>query len=304
MNCQGFQKYVGAFADGELDVPLNLEALEHLNVCPNCAGKVARVHGLRAALRDAYADTVAPAALHGRLRGALGLDVPRTNHSAAGGQPSARPGGLRRRWFLPMSVAAMILLAAVLVLRSGPLGGLLTATSDGSAAQFAADVRDQHALCISNNAHIESHRLADASPRLVAETLSNRLNLRVLAPDLHSSGYDLIGGRECGVRGRTAGHALYERDEGTAYLSIFSASRGPDVTPNRTAEPFGSAYYADVSEGMPTVVAWSDHGGTYAACATLPEAELVKVLAPLQGTARRWSGDAQFVAQALQIGAP
>ena len=54
MNCQSFRKYIGAFADGELEVSQNLEALEHLNMCPSCAARVTNINELKEAINRAY----------------------------------------------------------------------------------------------------------------------------------------------------------------------------------------------------------------------------------------------------------
>ena len=47
MTCKTFRKYLYAFADGELETRENLEALEHLNMCPSCCRKVAVQQALR-----------------------------------------------------------------------------------------------------------------------------------------------------------------------------------------------------------------------------------------------------------------
>ena len=68
MNCTSFRKYVGAFADGELDTKLNLDALEHLNMCPDCARRVSHVQELKAALKRVLPVEGAPADLIELLR--------------------------------------------------------------------------------------------------------------------------------------------------------------------------------------------------------------------------------------------
>ncbi|MCC7314685.1 MAG: zf-HC2 domain-containing protein, partial [Planctomycetes bacterium] len=36
MNCKSVQKFLHAFADGQLGVRANCEVLDHLKMCPSC----------------------------------------------------------------------------------------------------------------------------------------------------------------------------------------------------------------------------------------------------------------------------
>ena len=71
MNCTQFRKYAGAFADGELDIQINLEALEHLNMCPACTQRVDEIASLRPALERPHSNPRAPRELRDRIRHAL-----------------------------------------------------------------------------------------------------------------------------------------------------------------------------------------------------------------------------------------
>ena len=72
MDCLGFRKYVGAFADGELDVDRNLDVLEHLNMCPKCAAQVQEIHNLKSVLCRQHESVSAPQARAGVVAKTIG----------------------------------------------------------------------------------------------------------------------------------------------------------------------------------------------------------------------------------------
>lgn len=289
MNCTTFRKYIGAFADGELDVPLNLEALEHLNVCPSCAGKVADVHGLKSALHRVHGEIAAPAALRAQVRGVVArLSAAASVGTAEGPTTGRRPSmdlvSVLRRWFLPLSVTTMVLLGAFYLLRTGPLSATVPPGAMGPAARFVADVRERHDLCVTRPPLFDRNVFPypGVGTRLVADQLSRRLSRRALVPDLSRAGFALVGADLCRIGGRSAGQAFYRREPAGTALSLFSAEPVPELTPNRPASTFGVPYFASSVEGEPTVVAWHAPEGTFGACGDLAESELVKTLAPFR----------------------
>jgi anti-sigma factor (TIGR02949 family) len=102
MNCREAAKFLYAFADGELETRDNLHVLEHINMCPECCGKVTIQQQLKGAIAVAFRDEVAPVSLHDRIRSAL----------AAAEDASVGPSRIISLW-RPLAAAAVIVLAMV-----------------------------------------------------------------------------------------------------------------------------------------------------------------------------------------------
>ena len=71
MNCREFRKYVGAFADGELDTQTSASVLEHLNMCPHCAQQVDEVQRMKDAVGRVLGVEDASPELAQRIRAAI-----------------------------------------------------------------------------------------------------------------------------------------------------------------------------------------------------------------------------------------
>ena len=85
MGCDRYRKYVGAFADGELEVKDNLDFLEHIKMCPACAARVDEVTTMKGALQHAYADVEPSESLRLRIAASLGkLGVDRRRSPRSG----------------------------------------------------------------------------------------------------------------------------------------------------------------------------------------------------------------------------
>ena len=112
MNCTQFRKYAGAFADGELDIPLNLEALEHLNMCPACTQRVDEITALRSALERTHSNHLVPKEARDRIRNALDAEIREAKPEEFDPALAANRhvGRLRRtsRWLVPLSMAAVL----------------------------------------------------------------------------------------------------------------------------------------------------------------------------------------------------
>lgn len=282
MNCKTFRKYAGAFADGELDVPQNLEALEHLNMCPDCARRVDEVGTLKSALRRWWSGHRAPSSLRERvattLRRAASWDAAAPALALVEDEDDVRRAlAVRRsRLLVPMAVAAALLFY-VAIFRYLPGDPLPQGTMTVVSARIVQDVRKQHQYCMEHlSEHVldptEGGNLADLSGRL-----SRDLKLRVLSPNLRASGFEFVGYGICGVQGRPGAHVLYHRSDSGSLLSLYTIARVPELQANTVAGPSGRRYFLSEDEQAFTVLAWHDGEETYAACVAMPRRPLLEV---------------------------
>ncbi len=281
MNCKNFRKFVGAFADGELDVQLNLEALEHLNMCPACAKRVNEITDCKAALQRVWPRCEAPAYLRTCVANMLTKAVQSgdlsNDHEQAASKTTATASTktLRFSYFVkPAAIAAAILLC-VAVWQLAPDEKVAPGEITVLAARTVADVRTQHMHCSAMPSGMHHDQTLSRSLSTIASRLSKRLKLKVLVPDLTSFGYKLVGADACGIQGRAAAHVLYESAGGERKLSVYTVNRLSDLTPNRPVSPSGRRYFVASVDNALTVLAWHEGLQSYTVCAPLPEESLL-----------------------------
>jgi hypothetical protein len=276
MNCHAFRKYIGAFADGELEVNENLQALDHLGMCPDCARKVVAVDQLRDALRRVYGMATAPQ----HVSDLVGRAV-----EAAQGEATdefADPPGITallirlRRVLIPLGIAASILLAVTAsryLRHERPMPGAVTVVT----GRAVADIKDQHRECLLRR-HDRRHMFRPTfGLRSAAIQLGNELKINVLAPELTSFGFEFVSAGSCGVRGHRGSHFKYAAIPTGAPLSVFSLFRidglgGDAVTTQNDLEYFVS------SDDELTVVAWHEGRQTYAFCGPVSEPQMLGLI--------------------------
>lgn len=272
MNCQSFRKYVGAFADGELDTDLSLQALEHLNMCPSCAQRIAEVEAIKASLRRIWSQERAPDSLRTRIEVALRGTSPASPIEADASSPVAP-----RRFRLAAPLAA----AATLVLGVAIWQLAVAPPAAGLPAALAAAVRAQHRDCIAMGDKHHDPTLARTC-EAIRDGLGQRLALDVAAPDLADLGCDLVGADECGVRGRKGAHVLYRGRETGAYLSLFTLARLSDLAGADARA--GRAFLRNEAEGS-SIVAWQGSDASYILCGELPCDRLIELARPIRTAA-------------------
>ncbi|MFQ5493805.1 MAG: anti-sigma factor family protein [Phycisphaerae bacterium] len=275
-----FRKLVGAFADGELEVHDNLDILEHLNMCPGCAARVAEVEGLKNSLRRCFSGVKAPARLHARVQELCGETV-----AARAAGSRFDPRRLARRWShwaVPLGMAAALGLVVTLrsqILSGPPEAGTITVVT----GRVVADVRGQHAACV----HGRGLRHHEAGlPRRVPDLgriLGRDLHLAVLAPDLSARGFNLVGADRCGIRGRRGAHVLYASAATGTMLSVFTVDRLAGLGPVAGSSKEKGGYF--ISDEGTSVVAWDDGPQTYVLCGDFPTAELTSLANAVRNTA-------------------
>ena len=103
MNCEDIERLSDAYADGELDLERTVALEAHVSTCEACAARLARIRGIRQALRTVPYFR-APEALAARIR--------TTVADAAAATPPQQPRSLRtrRRTWRPWVLSAASLL--------------------------------------------------------------------------------------------------------------------------------------------------------------------------------------------------
>jgi len=271
MNCQSFRKYVGAFADGELDTSLNVESLEHLNMCPACAQKVTQVHQLKAALRRTMDTPAAPAALAKKIRTSIRCEATQVT------PPPHRQARLIYRLLIPIGVAAGLLATAMIwQWQQQPDRTPERGSATVIKARFPAEVRNQHTQCAHYGRKHHDASLGRDLPG-IASKLTGRLKLAVLAPDLGAYGFTLVGADQCGTMGRKGAHVVYEDPNGRI-LSVFTVAEADcaSLTFGEQIRKTDVAYSVD-RHGELAVIAWSEGCATYVFCADIPADRLLEV---------------------------
>lgn len=234
-NCRDVESKLAEYVDAEQPGPERQAIEAHLQACPSCR---ARASGERAAhdlvcARRGTLRGCAPAGLRGRC--------------AAQRRPADGAGRLTRRPWVPMSVAASILVAAGMFLLFGWGSSVET-----YAAQLAAD----HLKCFQFPPDASS--AADVS--LVGKNWQQAAGWALkVAASAPSEQLQLLGVRRCGSsRGRVA-HIFYKwRGEP---LSVYVLNYRFD----RTA---GAAHDHDVHRLGEHAIVWTHRDRTYAVVAS------------------------------------
>lgn len=231
--------------DGELPGEDRMAYDSWLKANPEMAARSARYLADTEALRSALADV-------------LSEPVPPRLTKTLLGEAGARRQGLPSRWWL--AAAAAVLLAL------GGLGGYFAGLSglgieDPAQDQLAEEAIAAHVIYAAEKRHAVE---VPASDKGHMETwLSNRIGLRLVAPDLAPDGFHLVGGRLLPAGSHKAAMLLYEDDAGNR-ISMFITAE---------AAAGGKGTYADATDG-PRAVYWLDKGYGCAVVGSLPGGRL------------------------------
>ena len=280
MNCTDFRRSVTAYADGEFADVQDLEADRHLRTCPACAEHVADTTVLKSALKHAYGGTTAPPKLRDRILASLDGEVA-AKSVGQDAVPTADGNGLLYRLMVPLGLAAALFLA-VFAYWYWPSTGAHCVMDTKVAGRGPEAVRQQHRLCAS---HAADHHDPALTRDLVqiAQRLGDELSLAVIAPDLSSDGFRLMGADRCGIGGRHGAHVLYQATSDGRLLSVFTVARWPDLTSEdqtsagQASRQNDDEYFVS-TDGALTVVAWHKGPDSHAVCAPANGAELVNLV--------------------------
>ncbi|MGD2108765.1 MAG: zf-HC2 domain-containing protein [Phycisphaerae bacterium] len=276
MDCKAFRKYIGAFADGELEVEPNLEALEHLNMCPPCSARVNAVGSLKTAMKRAYGDARAPERLRRRVLAALDAEVDGVELESPVGAGFSRGRSFKSRVMIPLGMAAA-LTCVVVFWKLWPARELRTDVRLALPGQVASDVRSQHRYCIGQRGGAHNDDSLPHDLKIVAERLSARLHMKVIAPDLSAMGLELVGADSCGVKGRPGAHVVYKSAATGKTLSVFTVGRWEGMDDRDPEHPNRRGYFVSRDDDQVCVVAWHEGDETYLVCSDLPESVLMDI---------------------------
>lgn len=211
-NCADFDPLMTPYVDGEAD-PADRAALDaHLAGCPPCRERADAERAARS-LVQRYVSTLsrpAPAALRARCVGA----VPSSRMPPG----SSRAGSRVRRW-VPVSMAATVLLAVA--------GVLMVGQQERLEAAFAAQLAIDHEKCFTEfgTGHPPLDA-AEAEARLAAEH-----GIEVSVPaSVESDQIELVDVRSCDYDNGHMAHLLYEVQGQPVSLFVIPETRPGERT--------------------------------------------------------------------------
>ncbi|RRI05867.1 anti-sigma factor [Mesorhizobium tamadayense] len=235
--------------DGELPGEERMAYDAWLEANPEMRAKSARYIADRAALRAA-------------LAGVMDEPVPARLRQAVLGEAPARTPAWRSRWWLSAAAAAVLIVGgfAGYVAGTGGIG-----REEGADDQLAEQAIAAHVIYAAEKRHAVEVAASDKDH--LQTWLSNRIGLKLVAPDLAAEGFELVGGRllPAGERGKAA-MLLYEDAKGER-ISLFVTAESSEAA---------KGTYAAEADG-PEAVYWLDKGYGCAVVGSLPRERLSEV---------------------------
>ncbi|MCZ8543247.1 anti-sigma factor [Mesorhizobium qingshengii] len=234
--------------DGELPADERTAYDAWLDANPEMKARSTRFTADRVALQAAFA-------------GVLDETVPVRLRKVVLGETPVKAAAPSSRWWL--SAAAAVLLVA------GGLGGYL-AGIDGLGQEDPAEDRLAEQAIAAHVIYAAEQRHAvevPASDKDHLQTwLSNRVGLKLVAPDLTADGFQLVGGRLLPAGESKAAMLLYEDGKGQR-ISLFVTTESAENT---------KGTYMAAQDG-PEAVYWLDKGYGCAVVGSLPRERLAEV---------------------------
>ncbi|TGQ66749.1 anti-sigma factor [Mesorhizobium sp. M00.F.Ca.ET.186.01.1.1] len=234
--------------DGELPAEERIAYDAWLDANPEMKAKSARFTADRTALRAAFGNVLDEA-------------VPERLRKVVFGEAPLKTAAPRSRWWLAAAAAAILVM--------GGLGGYFAGSGGIGQEDPAEDLLAEQAIAAHVIYAAEKRHAVEvpASDKDHLQTwLSNRVGLKLVAPDLTADGFELVGGRLLPAGAGKAAMLLYEDGKGQR-LSLF-------VTTETTANAKGT-YMA--AQNGPEAVYWLDKGYGCAVVGSLPREQLAAV---------------------------
>ena len=234
--------------DGELPADERVAYETWLESNPEMKAKSVRYTADRSALRAAFA-------------GVIDEPVPARLRKALLGETPTKGAVPRSRWWLSAAAAA--------VLAVGGVGGYFAGIDhlgleDPAEDQLAEQAIAAHVIYAAEQRHAVEVPASDKDH--LQTWLSNRVGLKLVAPDLTADGFQLVGGRLLPAGQGKAAMLLYQDDKGER-ISLF-------VTAESSENAKGT--YASAEDG-PQAVYWLDRGYGCAVVGSLPHERLSAV---------------------------
>lgn len=201
------------------------------------------------------------AAMHAAFAGVVDEPVPARLRQIVLGDAPARVAVPRSRWWLAAAAAAVLIIGGV----GGYFAGIDgIGRDDGADDQLAEAAIAAHVIYAAEQRHAVEVPASDKDH--LQTWLSNRVGLKLVAPDLVAEGFQLVGGRLLPAGQGKAAMLLYEDAKGER-ISLFVTAE--------SAEKTKGTYMAD-SDG-PEAVYWLDKGYGCAVVGSLPRERLAAV---------------------------
>ncbi|TPI10217.1 anti-sigma factor [Mesorhizobium sp. B4-1-3] len=234
--------------DGELPGEERMAYDAWLDANPEMKAKSTRYIADRAAMRAAVA-------------GVMDEPVPARLRQVVLGEAPAKASPWRSRWWLSAAAAAMLAV--------GGLGGYVAgidsiARSEGD-DQLAEQAIAAHVIYAAEKRHAVEVPASDKDH--LQTWLSNRIGLKLVAPDLAAEGFDLVGGR-----------LLPAGDQSKAAMLLYEDAKGERISLYVTADSSETSKGTYTAEtGGPEAVYWLDKGYACAVVGSLPPERLSDV---------------------------
>ncbi|MDX8513608.1 anti-sigma factor family protein [Mesorhizobium captivum] len=235
--------------DGELPGEERMAYDAWLEANPEMRAKSARYIADRAALRAA-------------LAGVMDEPVPARLRQAVLGEAPVKTPAWRSRWWLSAAAAAVLMVGGF----GGYMAGIGGRGREGGADdQLAEQAIAAHVIYAAEKRHAVEVPASDKDH--LQTWLSNRVGLKLVAPDLAAEGFDLVGGR-----------LLPSGEHGKAAMLLYEDAKGERISLFVTAESSATAKgtYAAEADG-PEAVYWLDKGYGCAVVGSLPRERLSEV---------------------------
>jgi len=258
VNCRDARKYLSAFLDDELDVRTNIEILEHVGICPECARCLEEQRLLKESVARYIGSVRAPEHLRARIADALSSVGSRRRVDAALLREAVKSG-----WFRIAAAAASILVVFGLVY------GLLLSPTAGlgfdAMNKHIAVLRDEVPAWVYTRDRERALRLA-----------LFRFHSKPAIPLLSDEQFELVGAGPAEMESRDVGHFCFRYGGVTVSMFVFE---GLPLTEIGGAERETRLGVVKVDHrGEMSLVGWRTGSFTYVMVGRLSEEDFLKVL--------------------------
>jgi anti-sigma factor RsiW len=214
--CARWELMLHGFVDSELDAAHSLELEQHLATCPDCAGQLERIRGLKQVVSQKGVRWQTPDHVRAQVLAAI------AHEAAKQAQPRTsmwdRLFGMMRQWLFVPSLAA---LAASLFLVFGPI-------------QQHASV-EQEVVSSHVRSMLASHLtdVATSDQHTVKPWFNGKIDFSPPVVDLAPQGFPLVGGRLDYVEGRVVAALVYKRRGHIINVFVWPAAPGNTLATSR-----------------------------------------------------------------------
>ena len=233
MKCEEIHLFLDAYLDGELDSARDLEAEEHLALCPACQSLVEERREFRSFFAANVACDKTPPQLEAKVLAALRR-----------AQAQQKPALSWQPWVYATAAAVLSLFLAVKVLFPDAEKEL----------SRQAVLRHFHSL---SGEHLVE--VASPNPAVVKPWLTARLDFAPPVVGCLSSGYSLVGGRIDVIQNRSVATLVYKHDQDVVTLFCWPPGKESLSKTDRSFEGYRVYTWSNAQCNYILVSQLSDH---------------------------------------------